>query len=301
MPPRLSGTIFSICIVLVAVPASTQQTDTFPPLRETSTGERELEALVSAYPDRVTGVAFRDDDWALLMDGRWYYWAHGRILPEEERSQWEQYEALRFEDYFLGGLPPIPRFDEENAARLLTAIREEEAHSPERWDGFLDQLFQAGTRPEAVSHIVVVNFLGFPVEVHERIAPALKNAALACDALRARDPAVRAFFAALKEIDGFNYRDIAGTKSRSYHGYGLAIDMIPKSYAGKQTYWRWSAGWMDDWWAIPYEKRWMVPQAVVSAFEDNGFVWGGKWLFFDTMHFEYRPEILSLSRSGNFP
>jgi hypothetical protein len=26
-----------------------------------------------------------------------------------------------------------------------------------------------------------------------------------------------------------------------------------------------------------------------------GFIWGGKWLFFDTMHFEYRPEILILS------
>jgi hypothetical protein len=40
----------------------------------------------------------------------------------------------------------------------------------------------------------------------------------------------------------------------------------------------------------------MVPDAVVAAFERHGFVWGGKWLFFDTMHFEYRPEILILAR-----
>ena len=49
-----------------------------------------------------------------------------------------------------------------------------------------------------------------------------------------------------------------------------------------------------DWYAIPYARRWMVPETVVRAFEVQGFVWGGKWLFFDTMHFEYRPEILLL-------
>ena len=32
----------------------------------------------------------------------------------------------------------------------------------------------------------------------------------------------------------------------------------------------------------------------IRAFEAHGFVWGGKWLFFDTIHFEYRPELLTL-------
>jgi len=39
----------------------------------------------------------------------------------------------------------------------------------------------------------------------------------------------------------------------------------------------------------------MVNEKFVSAFEHQGFVWGGKWLFFDNMHFEYRPEILIFS------
>jgi hypothetical protein len=34
---------------------------------------------------------------------------------------------------------------------------------------------------------------------------------------------------------------------------------------------------------------------VVKAFEAFGFLWGGKWMTYDTMHFEYRPEILILS------
>ena len=34
------------------------------------------------------------------------------------------------------------------------------------------------------------------------------------------------------------------------------------------------------------------PSAIVSLFEDNGFIWGGKWEHFDLMHFEYRPELI---------
>jgi peptidoglycan L-alanyl-D-glutamate endopeptidase CwlK len=30
----------------------------------------------------------------------------------------------------------------------------------------------------------------------------------------------------------------------------------------------------------------------VTIFENHGFIWGGKWYHFDTMHFEYRPELL---------
>ena len=107
---------------------------------------------------------------------------------------------------------------------------------------------------------------------------------------------------------------MAGTLSRSYHGYGLAVDLIPKSYGGKVPYWRWlaernaaagaaagsnaAAGAAADWWMTPYEHRWAVPLPLVAAFERHGFVWGGKWLFFDTMHFEYRPEILILAREA---
>ena len=31
---------------------------------------------------------------------------------------------------------------------------------------------------------------------------------------------------------------------------------------------------------------------IRAACERHGFVWGGKWLHFDTMHFEFRPELL---------
>lgn len=30
---------------------------------------------------------------------------------------------------------------------------------------------------------------------------------------------------------------------------------------------------------------------IVEIFERHGFIWGGRWYHFDTMHFEYRPEM----------
>jgi hypothetical protein len=35
-----------------------------------------------------------------------------------------------------------------------------------------------------------------------------------------------------------------------------------------------------------------MPMEIVEIFEKHGFIWGGKWGHFDTMHFEYRPELL---------
>ena len=39
-----------------------------------------------------------------------------------------------------------------------------------------------------------------------------------------------------------------------------------------------------------YKNR--MPLEIVEAFEHEGFIWGGQWAHYDTMHFEYRPELL---------
>jgi hypothetical protein len=33
---------------------------------------------------------------------------------------------------------------------------------------------------------------------------------------------------------------------------------------------------------------------VIAIFEAHGFIWGGKWHHFDSVHFEYRPELTAL-------
>jgi len=76
----------------------------------------------------------------------------------------------------------------------------------------------------------------------------------------------------------FNWRKIAGTTRLSVHSFGAAIDINTKY----SNYWRWSRG--------GYHNR--IPLKIVKIFERHGFIWGGKWYHYDTMHFEYRPELL---------
>jgi peptidoglycan LD-endopeptidase CwlK len=89
----------------------------------------------------------------------------------------------------------------------------------------------------------------------------------------------------LKTGGTFNWRPIAGSEQLSAHSFGMAIDIDP-DYS---DYWRW-AGRGDHEKLIPYKNR--IPHRIVEIFERHGFIWGGKWYHYDTMHFEYRPEEL---------
>ena len=82
----------------------------------------------------------------------------------------------------------------------------------------------------------------------------------------------------------YNCRKIAGTKHMSAHGHGIAID-IALTHA---HYWRWFGKPPGG--IIHYKNR--IPFEIVRVFEKHGFIWGGKWHHYDTMHFEYRPELL---------
>ena len=71
------------------------------------------------------------------------------------------------------------------------------------------------------------------------------------------------------------------------HAYGAAVD-LNLHWSG---YWLWDEGQNAR--VIRYRNR--MPQDIVDAFERHGFIWGGKWYHYDTMHFEYRPELLPLA------
>jgi len=270
------------------------------PRREESTGERETRALARAYPDRIAEVARRDGDWAVRIDDTWYYWAHGRMLPEELRPDWEKYASYRLYTYSLR-LPPVPTLDEEARRALQERLKTAEQDPPRRHEGFLGDLYRAHTRGETEQRIRSVTFLGFEVSVHEDVVGPLAAVELTVATLMRSSEEVRDFVGGLKGFAGYNWRPIAGTRSRSYHSFGIAMDLVPKSYRGLHVYWRWAMPQEEEWYSIPYERRWMVPQAVVRAFEEQGFIWGGKWFFFDTIHFEYRPEILILARQARLP
>ena len=52
---------------------------------------------------------------------------------------------------------------------------------------------------------------------------------------------------------------------------------------------------------MPHPLQKTYPAAIVKAFEDEGFIWGGKWHEYDLMHFEYRPELICKARILNQP
>ena len=97
------------------------------------------------------------------------------------------------------------------------------------------------------------------------------------------------FLEYLRPLQGsYNCRPIAGTNRLSAHGLGIAVDIA----AAHSHYWLWSKP--DASGRVSYKNE--IPWEIVRVFEAHGFVWGGKWYHYDTMHFEYRPEILMNAR-----
>ena len=80
-----------------------------------------------------------------------------------------------------------------------------------------------------------------------------------------------------------NWRKISNTNRLSTHSFGIAIDINIK----KSDYWEWQK--QDG--KLKYKNK--IPLEIVKIFEKHGFIWGGRWYHYDTMHFEYRPELLN--------
>jgi len=91
----------------------------------------------------------------------------------------------------------------------------------------------------------------------------------------------------LTNIGGtFAWRDIAGTHRHSMHSFGMTIDLNTQY----SDYWQWTCKCTNENADLKYQNR--IPQVIVDIFERHGFIWGGKWYHYDTMHFEYRPELV---------
>jgi hypothetical protein len=89
----------------------------------------------------------------------------------------------------------------------------------------------------------------------------------------------------------FNWREIAGTRRLSMHSFGIAVDfqLPPRLY----RYWLWDQKGTQE--GSVYPEGILSDdrlRCIVEIFESEGFIWGGKWHHYDTMHFEYRPELL---------
>lgn len=93
----------------------------------------------------------------------------------------------------------------------------------------------------------------------------------------------------LKSSGTFNWRPVRGSKRMNAHSYGIAFDIA----VDKSNYWQWESGSNDELRRHKYRNR--IPRKLVEIFQKHGFIWGGSWYHYDTMHFEFRPDMLLYS------
>jgi len=251
-----------------------------------------MKALHEAFNDKIDKVEFRKNDWAVQMKGVWYYYAKGKLLSERELRNAAKFRPYQFYKY-PAELPPWREAAPEEEEMYLSWTNQTIIHS--RSVSFLGVLLNASTRKETENQIVEINFLGKTTRVHKVIQPKLAIIEEQIQEAAKTDKTIQAWIENLAPVGGYYWRVIAKTKSRSYHSFGLAIDLLPESLDGKESYWLWASQERDDWWNVPYSERYHPPEKVIKIFEAYGFVWGGKWDMFDTMHFEYRPEVFILN------
>ena len=90
----------------------------------------------------------------------------------------------------------------------------------------------------------------------------------------------------LLQASSFYWRQVRGANRLSAHSYGIAFDIN----VANSNYWLWANKGKTETDSIKYANR--IPMEIVRIFERHGFIWGGRWYHYDTMHFEYRPEFL---------
>ena len=227
-----------------------------------------LERLVSAYPESVDH-----------FDAKYLYLRNGLSLPISDNQSNKTFEQLLSH----------PDLDDMFYARYPNG---ESPSQPElnfdpgrvRYTPFFKAMYGDCSHGEVVKHLRTIKWLprhgGGAVQITRvnGVDRALERVSADLDRLPV---ALIAF--TVPTAGAFNCRSVAGTENTSMHAYGAAIDLNVNC----ANYWRWDRN--------PKKPKWKnkIPAEVVSIFERHGFIWGGRWYHYDTMHFEYRPELLN--------
>jgi hypothetical protein len=200
-----------------------------------------------------------------LPDGSDVAWDDGRPKSYDDKLAAPDLEDTLSIPYATGPIQPVTTVDLD-PGRI-------------RSDALLKATFGASA-PAVQAKLVPVSFVGQTVQFHERAAAALGRVSKRLEQAVAQTPSLGDY---VKGTLGgtFVWRVIANTSRLSAHAFGIAIDIV----VAKSNYWEWEKQNGQ----IVWTNR--IPQAVVDAFEAEGFAWGGRWYHYDTMHFEYRPEL----------
>jgi hypothetical protein len=281
--------IFFLCLAAAAsvlLPAETEdETD----------GLLFLRSYHHTFPEK-TGAPFETSDgWAIRAGSEIFYWAGGRLLPASllgEKEKWKPHDFSRYPG-------EIPRPEQYSPAAIERLRQEGSAEArlaaDDRHYGFIGALYGGASRRQIEAQLVRIRFLGRNISVHSIAAESLKRVDSVLESLAERESGIRGFIESIGAVDSYNWRPIRGTRRMSWHSWGLAVDIRPENETGTM-YWLWERERGEDWMLVPPEKRWQPPAAVIEAFENEGFIWGGKWELYDTMHFEFRPELHEMNR-----
>lgn len=256
-------------------------------------GRAVFEAFARAWPGRFSRVEQLDGDWAVRLDDRWFRWAGGRLLPVELKDEtlWDPWPFYVYPEK----LAPVHKLDPAEKKALETELARRDSAPDRRNPAFFDLLFHAPDHDGAWDRMKTLRLFGREVLVNPDILEELAAAERELRETAGTDASVEAWIEGIGSIDGFAWRSVAGTSSRSMHSYGVAIDIVPAKSRGLAWYWLDARKNGLAWYELPRSRRIPVPAKVVQAFERRGFVWGGKWFYWDLVHFEYRPDILILN------
>lgn len=227
-------------------------------------------------------------------------WSDGQLIPESELTKKDMYRNTFYK--YPYELADPANFSDEEIERMKNFGSASNRQTAAISAPFLiNAVFDTGSRATTEEHLVTVAFPNNKrVSVHEYIAPILREIVAQMYVLAETDSEVSSFINTLGQTDGYAWREIRDTSGRSYHSFGLAVDLLPQGWGQKIVYWSWRKDVVGDNWVItPLSRRWMPPKAVIDLFEANGFIWGGKWAVWDNMHFEYRPELLLYREKTN--
>jgi hypothetical protein len=232
--------------------------------------EAVVAGLLRAYPDQLDRI-----------EGTTLVWRDGARMPLDDGKGKKSFEAWLadpdIEDMFA---VPYPAGD-------LVAVPARNADPGRaRNAAFFIRMYGDCRRGEVEKNLVEIRWL--PKKANQRlkvtrvngVAERLTAVSRELDELPARFDRYL-----LPYAGSYSCRAIAGSDRLSAHGYGIAVDIAP----GHAHYWRWSQA--DGSGAYPHQNA--IPFEIVRIFEKYGFIWGGKWHHYDTMHFEYRPELLA--------
>ena len=257
-----------------------------------------LKIFKEAYPN-VKFISEYDDsvaDWKITVkvENRKavLYWADGKFLPKNELENKDLYSAFIYK--YSKEIPDPKNFTNEDIERIRNYTNPQNRKSGKGTSPFLyDVIYDCKSRISVESHIKSKRFLNKRSNPHESLHKILEK--IEADILEAAktDSDVKFFVDNLYSADSYNWRSISDSGNRSFHSLGLAIDVLPKGWTTKNLYWAWRRDLdKENWMLLPLDRRWMPAQKVIEIFESYGFIWGGKWIIWDNMHFEYRPEVI---------